>query len=100
MNSEKRNDVAQTLNYVTFPFFRETPWQNPDLPVAHAIPNLCVCHWATRLALPSPAILCVHAQDPRWRGTQDSPVAVGLDSVLSCTCKGAAEGKEKGRFGV
>lgn len=32
----------------------ETPWQNPDLPVAHAVPNLSLCHWAPRLALPSP----------------------------------------------
>lgn len=32
----------------------ETPWQNPDLPVARAIPNFSVCHWAPRLALPSP----------------------------------------------
>lgn len=54
MRSEKRNDVAQTLNYVTFPFLRNSlakPWSPRG--TGRSQPP-CVPLSLTRLALPFP----------------------------------------------
>lgn len=53
MSSEKRNDVPQTLNYVTLHFLRNSLaklWS----PCGHTLFPTSVCHWAPRLTLPSP----------------------------------------------
>lgn len=97
MTSEKRNDVAQTLNYITFPFLRNSPWHRPfptflRATEPHSQPS----------PLQSPGILCVYAQGPWLKENPRQPCSswAGLHSQLHLQRSSRRQGERQIWWGM